>query len=76
MSALDRIVAEALGMGEDEITDDTGPAVNAEWTSLRHVQIVAAVNREFGVRLTPRQARSCRSVGDLRKVLAERGHLV
>ncbi|MET9390878.1 acyl carrier protein [Streptomyces sp. NPDC006624] len=76
MSALDRIVAEALGIGADEITDDTGPAVNAEWTSLRHVQIVAAVNREFGVRLTPRQARSCRSVGDLRKVLAERGHLV
>ncbi|CAM5737945.1 hypothetical protein STENM223S_11691 [Streptomyces tendae] len=76
MSALNRTVAEVLGIGEDEITDDTGPAVNAEWTSLRHVQIVAAVNRQFGVRLTPRQARSCRSVGDLRQVLAERGHLV
>ncbi|SBV04583.1 acyl carrier protein [Streptomyces sp. Ncost-T6T-1] len=76
MSVLDKIVAEALGIGEDEITDETGAAVNAEWTSLRHVQIVAAVNREFGVRLTPRQARSCRSVGELRKVLTERGHLV
>lgn len=74
MSALNRIVADVLGIVEDEITDDTGPAVNAEWTSLRHVQIVAAVNQEFGVALTPRQARSCRSVGDLRKVLAERGH--
>ncbi|MGW5368909.1 acyl carrier protein [Streptomyces sp. NPDC004009] len=76
MSTLNGIVAEVLGIGEDEITDDTGPAVNAEWTSLRHVQIVAAINKRFGVGLTPRQARSCRSVGDLRTVLAERGHLV
>ncbi|MEU9205631.1 acyl carrier protein [Streptomyces sp. NPDC048332] len=73
MSALDRIVAEVLGVEETQIDDATGAATTAEWSSLRHVQIVAAVGREFGVRLTPRQARSCRSVGDLRKLLVEKG---
>ncbi|MEW1614255.1 MULTISPECIES: acyl carrier protein [unclassified Streptomyces] len=73
MSALDRIVAEVLGVEETRIDDETGPATAADWTSLRHVQIIAAVGEEFGVRLTPRQARSCRSVGELRTLLAEKG---
>ncbi|MEU1126568.1 acyl carrier protein [Streptomyces sp. NPDC005899] len=73
MSALDRIVAEVLGVEETRIDDSTGAATTADWSSLRHVQIIAAVGREFGVRLTPRQARSCRSVGDLRTLLVEKG---
>ncbi|WP_037672881.1 acyl carrier protein [Streptomyces griseus] len=72
MSTLERIIADVLGVAEEEIDDETGTAT-ASWTSLRHVQIIAAVGREYGLRITPRRARSCRSVGDLRKLLAEEG---
>ncbi|MFF8919550.1 acyl carrier protein [Streptomyces sp. NPDC015032] len=75
MSRLDKLVAEVLGVAESEIDDDTGAATTGDWTSLRHVQIIAAVGREFGIRLTPREARSCRSVGDLRKLLAQKGQV-
>ncbi|WP_369230382.1 acyl carrier protein [Streptomyces sp. R21] len=73
MSSLDQLVAEVLGVAVEEINDETGAATSGDWTSLRHVQIIAAVRREFGVGITPRQARSCQSVGDLRKLLAEEG---
>nr|UDM84226.1 acyl carrier protein [Streptomyces sp.] len=73
MSTLEKLVAEVLGVPEEEIDDETGTATTGNWTSLRHVQIIAAVGRAYGLRITPRQARSCRSVGDLRKLLAEEG---
>ncbi|MEU5647279.1 acyl carrier protein [Streptomyces milbemycinicus] len=73
MSTLEKLVADVLGVAEEEIDDETGTATTGSWTSLRHVQIIAAVGREYGLRITPRQARSCRSVGDLRKLLAEEG---
>jgi acyl carrier protein len=73
VSTLEKLVADVLGMAEEEIDDTTGTATTGSWTSLRHVQIIAAVGREFGLRITPRQARSCRSVGDLRTLLAEEG---
>jgi acyl carrier protein len=73
MSRLDKLVAGVLGLADGEVGDDTGPATTGEWTSLRHVQIIAAVGREFDVQITPREARSCRSVGNLRALLAEKG---
>ncbi|HWM02385.1 MAG TPA: acyl carrier protein [Actinophytocola sp.] len=75
MSSLEKIVAEVLETSRDEIADETGPATTGAWTSLRHVRIIAALGREFDLRITPREARSCRSVGDLRKLLAEKGRL-
>jgi acyl carrier protein len=75
VSSLEKLVAEVLGVAEEEIDDETGAATTGDWTSLRHVQIIAAVGREFEVRITPRQARSCRSVGDLRKLLVGKGSL-
>ncbi|TXL84357.1 acyl carrier protein [Streptomyces sp. NBC_01725] len=66
------LVADVLQMAPAEVTEDTGPATTAAWTSLRHVQIVARVEQTYGVRLTAREVRGCRSVGALRGVLAEK----
>lgn len=73
MHTLEKIVADVLRIPADEVTDDTGPATAGSWTSLCHVQIVAAVEDHFGVKLEPRQIRSIRSVGGLRDVLRSRG---
>lgn len=73
MRALEELVADVLGVSVAEVDDETGPATTGGWTSLRHVQIISALGREYGLRITPRQARSCRSVGDLRGLLAAEG---
>jgi acyl carrier protein len=66
------IVASVLGIEEAEVTDHTGPATEGRWTSLRHLQIVSCVQREYAIRLTPRQIRSARSVAVLRRLVDER----
>lgn len=66
-------MAGVLELPVDEIDDDTGPSTTGSWTSLRHVQLVAAVRDEYGVPVTPKEARSCRSVGKLRALLTAKG---
>ncbi|ATE55010.1 MULTISPECIES: acyl carrier protein [Actinosynnema] len=73
MTALVPLVAGILGVAESDVDDTTGAATTAHWTSLRHVQIVVAVQDAYGVRIAAREARRCRSVGALRAVLAEKG---
>lgn len=73
MTAFEDLLADVLELPRIQVTDDLGPATTSAWTSLRHVQIVSAVQREYGVRLAPREIRSIRCVGDLRQLLLGKG---
>lgn len=73
VSTLEETVARALGLRPDELRDDAGPATVGAWTSLRHVQIIAAVQRLYGVRFAPREARSIRTLADVRRALRDKG---
>ncbi|GAB1694968.1 acyl carrier protein [Krasilnikovia sp. M28-CT-15] len=66
----DEIVAAQLDLPADELSDDLGPRTLASWTSLKHIQLVAAIEDEFGVKLVAREIRSIRTVGDLRRIVA------
>lgn len=67
------VVAEVLEVEPAELADDAGPGTVANWTSLRHVQLVVALEETYGVALTPDEIRSLRSIGDIRAVLAGHG---
>lgn len=73
MSELVELVASVLQVPTADVDDDTGMSTTAKWTSLRHVQIVSGVEKAYGIRLTAREARTCRSVRTLREVLAGKG---
>lgn len=73
MTALEKLVADVLSLPQHDVDDRTGPATHASWTSMRHLEIVAAVDETYGIRLTAREARSVRSVGDLRRLLLNKG---
>ncbi|QFZ21178.1 acyl carrier protein [Saccharothrix syringae] len=73
MSELVSLVAAVLRVPADEVDDETGSATTSAWSSLRHMEIVVGVEKTYGVRLTPREARSCRSVRALRDVLVGKG---
>jgi acyl carrier protein len=70
---LESIVGRVLEIPPDTVTDELGPAVEGGWTSLRHVLLVSAVQKAYGVKLTPREIRSIRTVRDLRAVLVAQG---
>ncbi len=72
-SRLVRLVADVLALPVDEVDGQTGPATTAAWVSLRHLQIVAAVEDAYGIAITPREIRAVRSVAGLRELLARRG---
>ncbi|MFI7672181.1 acyl carrier protein [Actinophytocola sp. NPDC049390] len=71
-SRLAQLVADVLEIPVAEIRSDTGPATTAEWVSLKHLQIVAAVEDAYRVSFTPREIRAIRSVGDLSEFLRGR----
>ncbi|MEU9464810.1 acyl carrier protein [Streptomyces sp. NPDC048312] len=73
MTTVENLVADVLGLAPEDIDDDTGPATRGEWTSLRHVQIVVAIEATYGIRLTAREVRSCRSVRGLKQALSAKG---
>jgi len=71
-SRLVQLVAGVLEIPVAEVTPETGPATTAQWVSLRHLRIVAAVEDAYGVSFTPREIRTIRSLGDLRELLRGR----
>ncbi|HUZ54897.1 MAG TPA: acyl carrier protein [Streptosporangiaceae bacterium] len=73
MTTLEDLVAEVLGVSPVSVTDDLSPRTEGSWTSLRHVQLMSAARRAYGVTLAPREMRSIRSVGDLRALLRAHG---
>jgi acyl carrier protein len=72
-SRLVRLVADVLELPVDQVDAQTGPATTAAWVSLRHLQIVAAVEDTYGIAITPREIRAVKSVADLRELLTQRG---
>lgn len=47
-----RVMSDVLGVPTDAITDDAAPGVLAQWDSLRHLNLIAALEDEFGFRFS------------------------
>ncbi len=62
-----------------EVFDDDSITVNAEttaadiedWDSLTHIQLIAAVEDEFGVKFSMKQVSSMKNVGEMAQILAD-----
>jgi acyl carrier protein len=73
LSSLRAIVADVLEIEADEITDDLGPATSGQWNSLRHIQLVAAIEREYNICLSPREMRSFSTYSELADIVTNKG---
>lgn len=47
-----RLMARTFGIAERQIPDDSGLNGLPEWDSLRHLQLMLALEMEFGVRIS------------------------
>ncbi len=64
-----------------DVFDDMSISVNEkttaddieDWDSLAHINLVAAVESEFGLRFKMREVSSMKNVGDMISIISERG---
>jgi acyl carrier protein len=68
-----RTVADTLGVDIATLCESSSPATIDEWDSLSHLQLVMAIESEFGVRLAPDDVLRIRDLASMRTILAERG---
>ena len=67
---LREVMAETLGLDEDEIDADTSPQTQAAWTSFSHLTLMSAVEEAFGIQLNINEMTAAQSYGQLSKIVA------
>ena len=67
------VLARTFNVKEDSITDDSSPDTIKNWDSLRHMNLVLALEEEFGVELTDDQLVEILSYTLIKIVLKEHG---
>ena len=70
---LQTLFAEVLRLPAAEITDALAMKDLEAWDSLKHIELIASIEATFGFELTFDQIVEMRSVGDIKRVLTERG---
>jgi len=67
-----RTVSQVFGVPVEEITEQSSPETIATWDSLKHMNLVLALEQEFGVRFTDEEIMSMVSVELLLNTLKRR----
>ncbi|MBQ0108914.1 MAG: acyl carrier protein [Clostridiales bacterium] len=59
---------DEIEIGRDTTADDI-----EDWDSLEHINLIAAVEREFGVKFTMKEVSTMKNVGEMIDIITERG---
>lgn len=59
---IQRLVADIFGVPLAEVTPDSSPDTLADWDSLRHLNLVLALEQEFSIQFTPEEIEQLLSV--------------
>lgn len=70
---LEQIVAKVLSVDESTISDESNAKNTSNWDSMRHIELLLAVEVAFGVQFTMAEITSMQNLGDMRRLLKERG---
>jgi len=66
------VLAEVLQLRPAEITDDLTMKDVESWDSLKHMELIVALETAFSVQLTFEEIVAMQSVREIKRVLAER----
>lgn len=66
-------VAAILGLRPEEIKDELKPDMVDTWDSLNHINLMAALEQEFGIVFNAARLGEVHSIGELRATLIEHG---
>jgi acyl carrier protein len=67
-----RIAADVFAIPVDQITLNSSPATIENWDSLHHLNLVLAVEGEFGMQFAPEEIEQLLSIEDIVTVLEKK----
>lgn len=67
---LKTVLAQILDISSQAINDETAPATVTSWDSLKQMQIMLAIEDEFGVQFTDEQIHELQSYPSIRQALS------
>lgn len=73
---LNQIVASILETDPEALSDSSNAQNTPRWDSLRHIEVIFAVESAFQVRFTMPEITALRNLGDIRRLLIEKNALV
>jgi acyl carrier protein len=72
IQTLHSTIAAVLGIAESAITDDTSPDTVKGWDSVKHLNLVMALEEAFNVSFSPEETMEMTSVKLMRLILEEK----
>ena len=75
MARLFELVASTLKVSLEKVNLDSGPSTLDGWDSFHHVHLMVAVEERYKIELDGDEIANMISVGDIARVLKERGVL-
>ena len=63
------LVGQVLGVDASELTEESNAQNTPKWDSLRHIEVLFAMENAFHVRFTMPEISGLRKLGDIRKLL-------
>lgn len=67
------LVAGVLNIEPEVLTNESSGLNTQNWDSLRHIELMLAVETAFSVRFTMSEMVSMQNLGDMRSLLVEKG---
>ena len=75
VDTLARIISDVLRIEEDKIGPEIAIHKVATWNSLSHIELVVTIEEAFSIQLAEDDIVAMISVGEIRRILSERGVL-
>ncbi|WP_024859914.1 acyl carrier protein [Ruminococcus flavefaciens] len=70
---LNEVFRDVFGDSSLNVNENTTSADIEDWDSLEHINLIAAVENEFGLRFKMREVSGMKNVGEMLAIIAERG---
>ena len=67
------LIAQVIGIDKSEVTEETSPATEGRWTSLKQLTLISAVEAAYNIRFTISEMKKLRKVGAFLEVLRNKG---
>ena len=71
--AVENLLSEVLQVPASTITENMAMKDVAAWDSLRHMELIVSLEQFFGIELSFDEIVAMQSVGEIKRVLRERG---
>lgn len=74
LSRVRGIFADVFSLPEEQITSESSPDTIKSWDSLQHLNLILAMEQEFGVQFIPEEIERLLSVKHIIELLADKLH--